>query len=113
MSGNSICSFPGLSLNGMPSLQEKSLVIVSWLVDYNHGVVKIHIMARLVCVSSNSKSSNFRIALANTDSSSMFTKPCGKYMLYLFGHKMQNSNQVSYFVHYISKVKQGWFVGCA
>ena len=60
----------GLSLNA--KLQEKSLVIVYCLVNYS-GVVKVHIMAKLVCVSRN-----FKIAVANTHSSSMFTKPCGK-----------------------------------
>ena len=38
----------------MPSLQEKSLVIVNCLVNYS-GVVKVHIMAKLVC-DGNSKS---------------------------------------------------------
>ena len=47
-------------------------MIVNCLVNYS-GVVKVHIMAKLVCVLGN-----FRIAVANTDSSSMFTKPCGK-----------------------------------
>ena len=47
-------------------------MIVNRLVNYN-AVVKVHIMAKLVCVLRN-----FRIAVANTDSSFMFTKPCGK-----------------------------------
>ena len=47
-------------------------MIVNCLVNYS-GVVKVHIMAKLVFVFGN-----FRIAVANTDRSSMFTKPCGK-----------------------------------
>ena len=56
----------------MPSFQEKSLVMINCLVNYS-GVVKVHIMAKLVCVSRN-----FRIAVANKDSSSISTRPCGK-----------------------------------
>ena len=47
-------------------------MIVNCLVNYS-GVVKVHIMAKLVCVLRN-----FRIAVASMDSPSMFTKPCGK-----------------------------------
>ena len=82
----------------MPSLQEKSLVIVSCLVNYN-GVVKIHTMTKLVCVLSN-----FRIAVAITDSSFMFTKFWVKCFVCL-AIICKIAIKAVYFVHYTSRLK--------
>ena len=66
------------------------------------GVVKVHIMAKLVCVSRN-----FRIAVANTDSSSIFTKPCAKCSVRL-AIICEIAIKAVYFVFYASRLKQGW-----
>ena len=82
----------------MPSFQEKSLVMINCLVNYS-GVVKVHIMAKLVCVSRN-----FRIAVANKDSSSISTKPCGKCCIRLaLICNNNNNNNNTLFTHATSR----------
>ena len=92
----------GLSLNAKPPGKvccDSQLPFVNY-----SGVVKVHIMAKLVCMLRN-----FRIAVVNTDSSSMFIKPCGKSSIRL-AIMCEIAIKAVYFVYNTSRLKQGWFV---